>query len=131
MEASTAVCRNCGDRFPISRHSNRYGSASRSRIKSSRFCSAKCKQAAYRSRNTERANNGISDASATTLLRAVTQPLQTIENTAEIRASKTVLGQEIYARHGWEDRVSSGGVAIKVAQLGRPVLVRRESPQIR
>ena len=38
LSASTAVCRHCGECFPLSRHDATY-------------CSARCKQAAYRARN--------------------------------------------------------------------------------
>src|SRR5262245_48603212 len=55
----------------------------------------------------------------------VTRVLQCIEKTQEIRAGKTVLGVEIYSRYGWEDRVSSGGLPIKVAHLRPSALVRR------
>ena len=32
---------------------------------------------------------------------------------------------EVFGPHRWEDRVSSGGVPIQVAQLRKSVLVRR------
>jgi hypothetical protein len=122
MDATTAFCRACNKRFHLSQYSNRFRRASATPIKNSRFCSPRCRQAAYRARAV------TSDAEAlplgTDTLRAVTRPLHTIENIKGIRASKTVLGVAIYAPHNWEDRTSSGGVPTKVARLGRSALVR-------
>jgi len=39
--------------------------------------------------------------------------------------ARRVLDAEIYARYDWEDRVSSGGIPIRVAQLRPSALVRR------
>jgi hypothetical protein len=118
---ATAVCRYCGKRHTLARHSNRYQRAGRPTIKTTRFCSSKCRQAAYRAR------------SATTPLRAVTCPSETIDNNGEFRPVLTtdhallrhIVQTEVFAPFKWEDRVSSGGVPIKVSRLAKPALVRR------
>src|SRR5262245_61781486 len=108
MEATTAICRQCNKRFPLSRRSNQHHRASGSPHQATRFCGPACKQAAWRKRNAERPKS----AEGTNTHATVTRPLQRIENIQEIRAEKTVLGVEMYSRHGWEDRMSSGGVPI-------------------
>ena len=121
MEATTAVCRQCNKRFPLSRRSNQHHRASGSPHQATRFCGPACKQAAWRKRNAERSKS----AESTNTHATVTRALQYIEKTQEIQAEKTVLGVEIYSRYGWEDRVSSGGVPVKVAQLRQSALVRQ------
>jgi hypothetical protein len=121
MEATTAVCRQCNKRFLLSRRSNQHRRASGSPHQATRFCGPACKQAAWRKRNAERSKS----TEGTNTHATVTRVSQRIEKTQEIRAEKTILGIEIYSRYGWEDRVSSGGVPIKVAQLRQSVLVRR------
>jgi hypothetical protein len=54
MESTTALCRECNKRFPLSRRSNQYHRASGSHHRATRFCSPACKQAAYRKRNANR-----------------------------------------------------------------------------
>src|SRR6476660_9038008 len=101
-EAATDVCHHCKRRYSLSRYSNRH-KHSGSTIKG-RFCSPKCRQAAYRKRV------------GTNVPRGVTEPLQAIENTAEIQLPKTTIGHrwdaDLFSRFGWEDRISSGGVPI-------------------
>jgi hypothetical protein len=120
MEATTALCRECNKRFPLSRHSNRFGRAG-SIVRNSRFCTPACRQAAYRKRN---GPEGKKPASGTTPLRAVTRESQAIEKTRGIRAPKTALEIEIWGQHRWEDRISSGGVPIQVGRLRQSALVR-------
>jgi hypothetical protein len=121
MRGMTAVCRECKKRFHLSRHSNRFCRASSTTIKNSRFCSAKCKQAAWRKRNVGR----LKPALGINTHRAVTSYSQAIENTKGIRAPKTVIDAEIYARYRWEDHASPDGVRIMVAELRPSALVRR------
>src|SRR5262245_17858622 len=54
METTTAVCRQCNKRFPLSRRSNQHHRASGSPHQATRFCGPACKQAAWRKRNAER-----------------------------------------------------------------------------
>jgi hypothetical protein len=119
MDSTTAVCRECNKRFPLSRRSNQHRRASGSRHRASRFCSPACKQSAYRQRNANRPRKASVTAYAT-----VTRLSQLVGNIDGSRAPKTVLGAEIYGRYRWEDRVSAGGVPIKVARLRQSVLVR-------
>jgi hypothetical protein len=120
MQGLTAVCRQCNKRFQLSRYSNRFRRAGSTTIKSTRFCGPACRQAAWRKRNAERPKS----SPGTSTHRAVTRDSQIVENAKKIRASKTVLDAEIYARHRWEDRVNSSGVPIQVAQLHQSTLVR-------
>jgi hypothetical protein len=50
------VCGNCGERFTAPAHSGRYRQTSEHRIKSARFCSPACRQAAYVARRAARAD---------------------------------------------------------------------------
>ena len=82
---ATAVCPVCNKRFERGRHRNQYHRAGASIIESSRYCSPKCRQSAWRTRrdirnetprsqrrirNTERKKAGA----ATTLQASVTGP---------------------------------------------------------
>jgi hypothetical protein len=59
MESTTALCRECNKRFPLSRRSNQYHRASGSHHRATRFCSPACKQAAYRKRNANRPKSAL------------------------------------------------------------------------
>jgi hypothetical protein len=132
-EAATDVCHHCKRRYSLSRHSNRH-KHSGSPIKG-RFCSPKCRQAAYRKRK------GIASKNwpGTNVPRGVTPPKNHSENINEIKALKAGLvapknegsvplrrvhGVELFSRFAWEDRISSGGVPIQVSRLGKSSLVR-------
>ena len=121
MQGITAVCRECHKRFELSRRSNQHHRASGSLHRATRFCSRACKQAAYRKRNAGRPKS----VQGTIRHATVTRPLQNVENVKEIRASKTILDAEIYTRYRWEDRASSDGMRIMVAELRPSALVRR------
>src|SRR5262249_55113621 len=120
-DSATAVCRECEKRFPLKRRSNRYQRASGAHHKGTRFCSPACRQLAYRKRNANR----LKSAPGVATHRTVTRPPEPIENIGGIRAPKTVLDVEVFAPHHWEPRISSGGISIMVAQLGKSPLVRK------
>ena len=132
-EAATDVCHHCKRRYALARHSNRH-KHSGSPIKG-RFCSPKCRQAAYRKRN------GIASKTrpGTDVPRGVTPPKTHSKNINEINALKAglvapenegsvplrrVRDAELFTRFAWEDRISSGGVPIQVSRLGKSSLVR-------
>lgn len=132
-KAATDVCHHCGRRYALSRHSNRH-KHSGSPIKG-RFCSPKCRQAAYRKRN------GIASKTrpGTNVPRGVTTSKTHSENINEIKALKAglvapenegsvplrrVRDAELLSRFVWEDRISSGGVPIQVSRLAKSSLVR-------
>jgi hypothetical protein len=50
------VCANCGECFTAPAHSGRYRQTSERRIKSARYCSRACRQAAYVARRAARAD---------------------------------------------------------------------------
>jgi hypothetical protein len=52
----SVVCANCGARFTAPTHSGRYRQTSERRIKSARYCSPACRQAAYVARRAARAD---------------------------------------------------------------------------
>jgi hypothetical protein len=52
----TGVCAHCGRRFTAPTHSGRYRQTSERRIKSARYCSHACRQAAYVARRAVRAD---------------------------------------------------------------------------
>ena len=52
----SVVCANCGARFTAPTHSGRYRQTSARRIKSARYCSRACRQAAYVARRAARAD---------------------------------------------------------------------------
>jgi hypothetical protein len=85
--AATAVCRECRKRFLLSRRSNQHRHAGGAPHNGSRFCSPRCKQAAYRKRNAGRLET---DTHAT-----VTCRLEDVENVGEIGTKKTVLDPRI------------------------------------
>jgi hypothetical protein len=60
--AKTTVCRNCGERFERPRHGGRHKRADAPRIRSAGYCTAACRQAAYRRRQAIAA--GVSEAVA-------------------------------------------------------------------
>jgi hypothetical protein len=93
----SVVCANCGERFMAPTHSGRYRQTSERRIKSARYCSPACRQAAYVARRAARADvphserhkafrrgvtgvgsrvGYVSDAGATTLATSVTHAVQ-------------------------------------------------------
>src|SRR5262245_4847163 len=73
---TTTTCRECGERFPLNRRSNQYGRASGILHKGTRFCSAACKQLAYRKRNA----NHLKSVPGTVAHATVTRSPQVIEN---------------------------------------------------
>jgi hypothetical protein len=54
--SNEVVCANCGERFTAPAHSGRYRQTSERRIKSARYCSRACRQAAYVARRAARAD---------------------------------------------------------------------------
>jgi hypothetical protein len=97
MSNESVVCANCGERFTAPAHSGRYRQTSDRRIKSARYCSRACRQAAYVARRAARADvphserhkafrrgvtgvgsrvGYVSDAGATTLATSVTHAVQ-------------------------------------------------------
>jgi hypothetical protein len=124
-ESATAICRHCGQRYTLARHSNRYQRAGGATIKTTRYCTQKCRQAAYRAR------------AGTYTHRAVTSRSEPIDNVVEFGTVLTtdhtlmrnIIETEVFAPFRWEDRVSSDGVPIQVSRLGKSVLLR--APQKR
>jgi hypothetical protein len=120
-EFATAVCRHCGERYALARHSNRFQRANGPTVKTTRFCSPKCRQAAYRAR------------AGSNTHRAVTRSSEPIDNVVEFRPVLTtdpalmrhIVETEVFAPFKWEDGVSSDGVPIQVSRLRKSVLVRR------
>jgi hypothetical protein len=104
------TCANCNEQFVAPMHSGRYQRASEHRIKSARYCSPACRQAAYVARRAARADVPHSerhkafrgrvtdvgkrekDAAGTTLHTSVTHALQATEISKEISTKKTTLG---------------------------------------
>jgi hypothetical protein len=89
--AATAVCRECRKRFLLSRRSNQHRHAGGAPHNGSRFCSPRCKQAAYHKRNAGRLNT----AQGANTHATVTCRLEDIENVGEIGTKKTVLDPRI------------------------------------
>ena len=89
--AATAVCRECRKRFLLSRRSNQHRHAGGAPHNGSRFCSPRCKQAAYRKRNAGR----LKTAQGANTQATVTCPVEDIENVGEIGTKKTVLHPRI------------------------------------
>jgi hypothetical protein len=134
--AATDECHHCKQRYALSRHSNRH-KHSGSPIKG-RFCSSKCRQAAYRKRN-EIAPQARSGTDGPRCVTTSSAPEIHSEKINEINAPEAglvapekdgsvplrrVRGVELFSRFAWEDRISSGGVPIRVSRLGRSSLVR-------
>jgi hypothetical protein len=89
--AATAVCRECRKRFLLSRRSNQHRHAGGAPHNGSRFCSPRCKQAAYRKRNAGR----LKTAQGANTHATVTRRLEGIENVGEIETKKRVLDPRI------------------------------------
>ena len=89
--AATAVCRECRKRFLLSRRSNQHRHAGGVPHNGSRFCSPRCKQAAYRKRSAGR----LKTAQGANTHATVTCRLEDIENVGEIGTKKTVLDPRI------------------------------------
>jgi hypothetical protein len=132
IPAATTVCRECAKRFPLGRRSNRHRRASGSPHNGTRFCSPRCKQAAYRKRNAER----LKAIQGTNTHTTVTRSVENIESVEEIRTKKKglapssaimgparVLDAEVFGGRTWKHTVSSGGVPIEVSRLRRRALV--------
>jgi hypothetical protein len=106
----SVVCAHCGRRFTAPAHSGRYRQTSERRIKSARYCSRACRQAAYVARRAARADvphserhrafrgrvtdvgNRVKGAGGTDLRTSVTQVLQPTEISSKIRPKNTTLG---------------------------------------
>jgi hypothetical protein len=100
----SVVCAHCGARFTAPAHSGRYRQTSERRIKSARYCSRACRQAAYVARRAIRAGvlhsqrhkafrGRVTDVGNRVDLRtSVTQALQPTEISSEIRPKKTTSG---------------------------------------
>src|SRR5262245_3376954 len=154
MESTTAVCRQCYKRFNRRRHANRYQCAGGNLIASTAYCSPACRQAAYRVRKDIKAgipasarrhrigkrrlrplSASVTEAPkavpGTDLASSVTQPEIPSQIQGAVTPEKTILPQslvietEMFGPHCWEERVSSGGVPIKVARLRPSALLRR------
>jgi hypothetical protein len=153
-EPATAVCRHCDKRFNRRRHTNRHQRAGGNLIASMAYCSPGCRQAAYRIRREIRAgipasarrhrirkrrlrplSASITKAKkpglATDLASSVTRPEIPSRFQGAAGVEKTPLPFsrlfeiEVFAPHCWEQRMSSGGVPIQVAQLRPSALLRR------
>jgi hypothetical protein len=110
MTDKSIVCAYCNKRFTAPAHSGRYRQTSARRIKSARYCSRACRQAAYVARRAIRAGvlhsqrhkafrgrvrdvgNRVKGAGGADLRTSVTQTLQPTEISSEIRPKKTTLG---------------------------------------
>jgi hypothetical protein len=154
IEPATAVCRHCDKRFNRRRHTNRHQRAGGDLIGSMAYCSPACRQAAYRIRKDIRAGipasarrhrigkrrlrppsasvtKAINPRLGTDLASSVTQPEIPSRIQWAAGGEKTplpfqrLLEIEVFAPHCWEDRISSGGVPIQVAQLRPSALLRR------
>jgi hypothetical protein len=108
--SNKVVCANCGERFTAPAHSGRYRQTSERRIKSARYCSRACRQAAYIARRAIRADvphseryrafrhrvtdvgTRATDVAGTTLLTSVTQAPQCTEISSKIRPKNTTSG---------------------------------------
>jgi hypothetical protein len=106
----SVVCANCGGRFTAPTHSGRYRQTSEHRIRSARYCSRRCRQAAYVARRAIRAGvphserhkafrgrvtdvgSRVKGAGGTDLHTSVTHALQPIEISREISTKTTDLG---------------------------------------
>jgi hypothetical protein len=130
--AATDECHHCKQRYALSRHSNRH-KHSGSPIKG-RFCSPKCRQAAYRKRNETRPRTDVPRCLTTSSapeihsekineIKALEAGLVAPEKDGSVPLRR-VRGVELFSRFAWEDRISSGGVPIQVSRLGKSSLVR-------
>ena len=106
----SVVCANCGERFTAPAHSGRYRQTSGRRIRSARYCSRACRQAAYVARRAIRVGvphserhkafrgrvtdvgSRVKGAGGADLRTSVTQSLQPTEISSEIRPKKTTSG---------------------------------------
>jgi hypothetical protein len=104
------ACAFCNKRFVAPMHSGRYRQASERRIKSARYCSPACRQAAYVARRAARADvphserhkafrgrvtdvgKRVTDVTGSTLHTSVTHALQPTEIPSKIRPKNTALG---------------------------------------
>ena len=106
----SVVCAHCGRRFTAPAHSGRYRQTSERRIKSARYCSRACRQAAYIARRAIRAGvphserhkvfrgrvtdvgSRVKGAGGADLRTSVTQSLQPTEISNEIRPKNAISG---------------------------------------
>ena len=120
--SESVVCSHCGERFTAPTHSGRYRQTSERRIKSARYCSRACRQAAYVARRAIRAGlphserhkafrgrvtdvgSRVKGAGGAALRTSVTQALQPTDISSEIRPKITTLGLvSIVADALWSD----------------------------
>ena len=103
------VCANCGERFTAPAHSGRYRQTSGRRIRSARYCSRACRQAAYVARRAIRVGvphserhkafrgrvtdvgSRVKGAGGADLRTSVTHALQPTEISSEFRPKNTTL----------------------------------------
>ena len=76
---SEITCEFCRERFTPGRHQNQHYKPGGKPIASARYCSAACKQAAYRWRNRGQ-NPALDDVGATQVLASVTNTLKSARN---------------------------------------------------
>ena len=106
----SVVCANCGERFTAPAHSGRYRQTSGRRIRSARYCSRACRQAAYVARRAIRVGvphserhkafrgrvtdvgSRVKGAGGADLRTSVTHALQPTEISSEIRPKTTTSG---------------------------------------
>jgi hypothetical protein len=105
LAATTAVCRHCGNRFPLNLRAGRNtGRGSRRAISyaPARYCSDAHRKAASRARGSSAVTETRLKSSAGTIpLSAVTSPLQPIELSREITTKKTVPDRRIVPDPVW------------------------------
>ena len=103
----SVVCAHCGERFTAPAHSGRHRQTSERRIKSARYCSRACRQAAYVARRAVRADvphserhkafrgrvtdvgSRVKGTGGADLRTSVTQALQPTEISSETRPKNT------------------------------------------
>jgi hypothetical protein len=122
-------CRHCGKRFVppfrAGRNTRRSRPGRERALTAAQFCSARCKQANYRWRQ--------SQDSGPNVLSAVTGGSHHIDVKGEfstfsiagrgITGPADVINAELWDRHSWEPAVSSGGTRIEVGRLRSRALV--------
>ena len=101
------------------------------RSRQQRFCSDRCKEKARERVRTPVRGRGSapSNLNAVALVSAHAPPKSTNEinggQAAKIRGIWDVIRAEVFGRHQWESRISSGGIPIMVARRGSGPLQRR------
>ena len=143
-ESTTAVCRHCGERFPLTaragRDTYRRHAGSPVSYARARYCSDAHRKAASRariSRNGTRQDRPKRPGGTHTHS-AVTSPQQHIDNSKEILTQKTVLDPQRRANvrilgparvlaaefaRAWRPAIGSDGIEIAVARLCARVIV--------